>query len=195
MPEFTSQAAIKEDEQFLVGSGIKEPQGILNGTLANGAPFNTDVSTQVTGSAAAITFDGFVATPYNIAGQYRMRNKASVGWAFTSTTAGLLAKLKNADGEYLWREMYGNNAVAAPDTLRGYKTFESEAMPEVAANTFPVLFGDFEGYRIVDRVGMSVERYSDSTTAATDSVIFYLRRRYGGQCAEGYRFVAMKCSV
>lgn len=195
MPEFTSQAAIKEDEQFLVGSGVKEPQGILNGIAANGAPFNSDVAIQASGNATAITFDAFVNTPYNLAGQYRMRNSPSVGWAFTSTTAGALAKLKAGNGEYLWTEMYGNNAVAAPETLRGFKVFETEAVAEIAANTYPVIFGDFGGYRIVDRVGMSVERYSDSNTAATDSVIFYLRRRYGGQLAEGYRIAVMKIST
>lgn len=195
MPEFTSQAAIKEDEQFLVGSGVKEPQGILNGIAANGAPFNSDVATQVSGNATAMTFDAVVNTPYNLAGQYRARNSPSVGWAFTSTTAGALAKLKSSTGEYLWTEMYGNNAVAAPENLRGFKVFETEAIADIAANTYPIIFGDFGGYRIIDRVGMSVERYSDSNTAATDSVIFYLRRRYGGQLAEGYRIAVVKIST
>ncbi len=195
MPEFTSQAAIKEDEQFLVGSGVKEPQGILNGTAALGGPFNSDVATQVSGNATAMTFDAVVNTPYNLAGQYRARNSPSVGWAFTSSTAGALAKLKSSTGEYLWTEMYGNNAVAAPENLRGFKVFETEAIADIAANTYPIIFGDFGGYRIIDRVGMSVERYSDSNTAATDSVIFYLRRRYGGQLAEGYRIAVVKIST
>lgn len=195
MPEFSSQAAIKEDEQFLVGTGVKEPQGILNGTAANGAPFNTDVAITVSGNATAITFDALVGLPYSLAGQYRTRNKPSVVYGFTSATAAALAKLKSSTGEYLWTEMYGNNAVSAPETLRGFKVMESEALPEIAANTYPIVFGDLEGYRIIDRVGMSVQRYDDATTAATDSVIFYLRRRYGGQCAEGYRLGAMKVSV
>jgi HK97 family phage major capsid protein len=195
MPEFMTDAAILEDAQFLTGTGADEPQGILNGIAANGAPFNADVQTQVSGAAAAITFDGFVAAPYKLAGQYRQRRNPSTAFAFTSATAGLLAQLKDGQGAYLWTEMHGNNAVGAPDTLRGWQVAETEALAEVAANTYPVIFGDFSGYRIVDRVGISVQRYEDSTTADTDSVVFFCRRRYGGQVAEGYKFVAMKIAA
>lgn len=195
MPEFVTEAQIKEDGQFLTGTGADEPQGILNGTAANGAPFNSDVSTQNSGAAAAITFDGFVKAPYKIAGQYRARKNPSTAYAFTSTTAGLLAALQDNTGAYLWTEMHGNNAVGAPDTLRGWAVAETEALAEVAANTYPVVFGDFQGYRIVDRIGMSVQRYDDSALADTDSVAFYCRRRYGGVVAEGWRFVVIKIST
>lgn len=195
MPEFVAETAIKEDQQFLTGSGADEPQGILNGIAANGAPFNADVATQNSGQAAAITFDGMVKAPFKIAGQYRQRNNPSTAYAFTSTTAGLIAALQDNNGAYLWTEMYGNNAVGAPSTLRGWAVAETEALAEVAANTYPVIFGDFQGYRIVDRIGMSVQRYDDSALADTDSVAFYMRRRYGGQVAEGWRFCVIKIST
>jgi HK97 family phage major capsid protein len=133
--------------------------------------------------------------PWSIAGQYRAKRNASTAWAFTSATGALLSQLKDGQGRYLWAEMTGNNAVGNPDTLRGWAYAETESMYEVAANAYPIIFGDFDGYRIVDRVGMSVQRYEDSATAATDSVVFFCRRRYGGQLAEGYRFVAMKIST
>jgi HK97 family phage major capsid protein len=194
MPEFATEAAIKEDGQFLTGTGADEPQGVL-GPLNTSGPQNSDVSTQNSGAAAAITFDALVNMPFNLAGQYRQRKSASVAFAFTSTTAGLIAQLKDGQGRYLWAEMYGNNAVGNPDTLRGWSYAETESIYEVAANAYPIIFGDFDGYRIVDRVGMSVQRYEDSATADTDSVVFFCRRRYGGQVAEGYRFVAMKIST
>ena len=195
MPEFVSEAAIKEDTQFLTGTGVNEPQGILNGIAANGAPFNGDVFTRVSGAASALTFDAVVAAPWDIAGQYRGRKNPSTAWVFNSATGGVLAGLKNGVGDYLWTEVNGNNAIGNPDTLRGWQYKESEVLAGVAANTFPIIFGDFAGYRIVDRIGMSVQRYEDSNTAKNDSVIFYCRRRYGGQVAEGYRFVAVKIST
>lgn len=195
MPEFVAESQIKEDIQFLTGTGGNEPQGIVNGIAANGAPFNTDIQVQNSGSAAALTFSAFVKAPYKIAGQYRARRNPSTAFAFTSTTAGLLADLQDNAGAYLWTEMYGNNAVGAPDTLRGWAVAETEALAEVAANTYPVIFGDFQGYRIVDRIGMSVQRYEDSALADTDSVAFYCRRRYGGQVAEGWRFAVIKISA
>jgi HK97 family phage major capsid protein len=195
MPEFSTEAAQTEDAQFLTGSGAGEPQGILNGTGAN-APFNADLNIVNSGVAASVTnMDNLVKAPWNIAGQYRAKRNPSTAWAFTSATGAILASLKDGVGNYLWNEMYGNNAQGNPDTFRGWQYKESEAMPEVGANQYPIIFGDFEGYRIVDRVGMSIQRYDDSATADTDSVVFFCRRRYGGQLAEGYRMLAIKCST
>jgi HK97 family phage major capsid protein len=150
---------------------------------------------QNSGAAAAITFDALVNMKFKLPGQYRRKGNKNIAYAFTSTTAGLIAQLKDGTGRYLWTEMNGNNAVDNPDTLRGWAFAETEQLPEVAANTYPIIFGDWNGYRIVDRIGMSVQRYDDSALADTDSVAFYVRRRYGGQVAEGYRFVAMKVST
>jgi HK97 family phage major capsid protein len=68
-------------------------------------------------------------------------------------------------------------------------------MGSEGAGYYPVIFGDLKGYRIVDRVGMSIERYLDSTTAATDTVKYFMRWRGGGKPTDGWRFVVNKCSV
>lgn len=193
MPEASTEGAITEDAQFLIGTGSNEPQGILK-DVTTGGPWSNDTVTQNTGQAADISFDAFVKAPWKLSGQYRQKRNPSVAYAFTSATGGVLASLKDSEGRYLWSEMSGNNAVGNPDTIRGWQYRESEALPEIAANTFPIIFGDFAGYRIVDRVGMSIQRYDDSVTADSDSVVFFVRRRYGGQVAEGYRFVAIKCA-
>lgn len=194
MPEFTEEAPITEDRQFLIGTGADEPQGILR-DATTGGPYNADIVTQNSGAAAAITFDALVNMKFKLPGQYRRKGNPNIAYAFTSSTAGLIAQLKDGSGRYLWTEMNGNNAVDNPDTLRGWPFSETEQLPEVAANTYPILFGDWNGYRIVDRIGMSVQRYDDSALADTDSVAFFVRRRYGGQVAEGYRFVTMKVST
>lgn len=194
MPEIQTEGAITEDAQFLVGTGANEPQGVLL-DASTGGPQNSDITTQNSGQAADVSFDAVVRAPWKLAGQYRQKQNPSTAFAFTSATGGVLATLKNSVGEYLWTEANGANAQGSPDTLRGWKYRESEALPEIAANTFPIIFGDWSGYRIVDRVGMSIQRYDDSNTAETDSVVFFVRRRYGGQVAEGYRFVAIKCAA
>jgi HK97 family phage major capsid protein len=194
-PEFETEAAQTEDGQFLTGSGAGEPQGILNGTAANGAPWNADVAIRPSGAASTIQFDAINKAPWDLAGQYRAKRNPSTAWAFTSATGQALSVLKDNEGNYLWTEMHGNNAQGNPDTLRGWQYKESEALPEIAANTYPVIFGDWQGYRIVDRVGSSITRYDDSATADTDSVVFFYRRRYGGQLAEGYRLVVIKIAT
>jgi HK97 family phage major capsid protein len=194
MPEIQSEAAITEDQQFLLGSGSNEPLGILVDNTTGG-PTNADTLTQNSGQAADVSFDGIVRMPWKLSGQYRQKRSPSVAYAFNAATGGVLASLKNSTGDYLWTEMYGNNAQGNADTLRGWQVRESEALPSIAANTFPVIFGDWSGYRIVDRVGMAIQRYDDSNTAETDSVVFFVRRRYGGQVAEGYKFVVLKCAA
>ncbi len=193
MPEFQTDQAILEDQQFLCGSGSDEPQGILKPDFT--APWSPDTVTQNTGSAAAVNFDGMVAAPFKLGAQYRARKNPNVAWTFNANTAASIAALKDLDGAYYWAEIRGNNAVGNPDTIRGWQYAESEALPNEAANVYVGIFGDFSGYRIVDRIGMSVERYSDSATADTDTVVFYCRRRYGGQVAEGWKFVGLKCST
>lgn len=194
MPEASEEGALTEDAQFLVGTGADEPQGILK-DVTTGGPWNTDVVTQKTGQAADISMDAAVKAPWKLAGQYRMKRNPSTAYAFTSATGGVLATLKDSTGAYLWTEMHGANAQGNPDTLRGWQYRESEALPEIAANTYPIIFGDFSGYNIVDRVGMSIQRYDDSVTADTDSVVFFVRRRYGGQVAEGWKFVVIQCAT
>lgn len=195
MPEFMTEAALTEDRQFLVGTGANEPSGILipNGTNTATSPAS-GITTVNSGNASAITFDSMVQLPYALPAQYRNRS-ATNAFAFASSTSQTLIALKDGVGQYLWTEVYGVNAQASPSTFRGIPVAESEWLPSIAANAYPVIYGDFQGYRIVDRIGMSVQRYEDSALADTDSVAFYCRRRYGGQVAEGYRFVALKISA
>ena len=93
---------------------------------------------------------------------------------------------------------FGNNvSEGAPVSARlmGYEALEQEAMPTIAGSAYPLLFGQLSAYYIVDRVGMSINRYVDGTLAATNQVRYVLRRRLGGQCMEPYRFVAQYVSA
>jgi HK97 family phage major capsid protein len=62
--------------------------------------------------------------------------------------------------------------------LMGFPVAESEDMPNIAANSLSVAFGDFSrGYLIVDRSGIRVLR--DPYTAKP-YVLFYTTKRVGG---------------
>jgi HK97 family phage major capsid protein len=50
-------------------------------------------------------------------------------------------------------------------------------------------------YTIVDRLGITVERYDDATTASTNSVKYVMRRRLGGQLLEPYRLTTLKIAT
>jgi HK97 family phage major capsid protein len=57
------------------------------------------------------------------------------------------------------------------------------------------VFGDLTGYTIVDRIGMTVERYLDSATARQNLVYYVMRRRLGGQVTEPWRLAAQLVSA
>lgn len=188
--KFAEAAAIDEDNRFLIGNGVGKPQGILPGGT-NGLGL-TEVPS---GHASQITFDSLVLTTFGIDAQYRQQ----AVWIMSRATAGAIALLKDANDQYLWRDMMGNNQTTGGAgrmlTLLGYPVLEQEIMPAVSANAYPVVFGDLSGYAVVDRIGMSVERYLDSATARTNTVVYVMRRRLGGQVLEPWRFATMKIAA
>ena len=185
--QFSIAAAIDEDIQFLTGNGAGRPQGILG---LGGVPIDSDIVTVKSGNAATLSNDGMIAVPYGLAGQYR---QAGAVWVMNKATIQAIRQLKDTNSRYLWADNNNQLAPGQPERLLGYALKETEAMPAIGANTYPVLFGDMKGYTIADRIGMSIERYIDSTTAQNNAVMYIMRRRLGGQVTEGWRFVAHQC--
>jgi len=187
---FGEAMAVDEDAQFLTGSGSGRPYGVL-GDLGNGAQAApvTGVTSVVSGAAAAVTADGFLDLVYSLPAQYR-QNGVHV---LARTTLRDTRKLKDGDGRYVWQP---GLTAGQPQTLAGYAAYESENMPAIAANNHVDIFGDWNnGYVIADRVGMAVERVSDTTTVGTNQVALFARRRLGGQVVAPWAFVALKCST
>jgi HK97 family phage major capsid protein len=191
--EFANAFAQDEESNFLTGSGAGRPQGVLNGTAALGAPFNADVVTVNTGSGTTVTGDGIKAVPTNLAAQYR--NAPGVAWVGARATYLAIKQLKDSQQNYLWSNRDFQMTGGTEPTLEGYPIIESEWMPSLGANKYPIIFGDWSGYIIADRIGMSIERYLDSATARTNSVIYVARRRLGGQIKEGWKFAVSKVST
>lgn len=195
--DFADASAIDEDNRFLTGTGIGSPQGILPGnTNALGlTEALTGAAYDSTKSGLGFLWDGMVAATWKLDAQYR-QNAAFVA---NKTTYGALATLKDSVGNYLWREAYGNNVSlgggGTAKGLLGFPVLEQEGMPNPGTNAYPMIFGDFSGYWIRDRIGMSVERYLDSATARVNQVIYVMRRRLGGQVTQPWKFIAVKQSA
>src|SRR5262249_60316932 len=69
-------------------------------------------------------------------------------------------------------------APGQPATIFGYPVTEVEDMPDIAANSYSIAFGDFaRGYLVVDRVGVRVLR---DPYSAKPYVLFYTTKRVGG---------------
>jgi predicted phage gp36 major capsid-like protein len=97
------------------------------------------------------------------------------------------------------RPALGGDRYAAPAIAGGkaslmtFPVIEAEDMPDVAANSLPIAFGDFNrGYLVVDRAGVSVLR--DPYTAKP-YVLFYTTKRVGGGVQDFDAIKLMKMAV
>jgi HK97 family phage major capsid protein len=94
--------------------------------------------------AAAVSSDGLIDLLYKLKAKYR---KNAV-WVMNSNTAATLQKLKNGNGDYIWRDRL---VAGSPDTLLGRPVQYLETMPDAAAGEAFLAVGDFKrGYFIVD---------------------------------------------
>ncbi len=90
-------------------------------------------------------------------------------------TVGAVRKFKDSDGNYIWAPATRPGETAS---LLGYPVTEIETMPDIAANSLSIAFGDFQrGYLIVDRAGVRVLR---DPYSAKPYVLFYTTKRVGG---------------
>lgn len=174
---------------FLAGSGINQPTGLLTyvagGANAAAHPGGA-IATVNTGSAAAITGDGFVDLAFSLGAEYR----AGAAWLMNSTTAAAASKLKDGQGNYLWRDNY---QLGVPQTLLGYPVEIDENMPSIVAGNIPVIFGNFKrGYVINDRLGTRVLR--DPYTMR-GFVSFVTWKRVGAGLQDPKAFRALKVSA
>lgn len=172
----TEGFAAGEENAIVNGNGTKKPTGFLNGTPTNEADGTRAFGTlqYVAGGAAAALSDTdkFIDLVHTLKRGYRPNAR----WMMNKLTTGTVMKLKDGDGNYLWK--MGDIQAGQPDRLLGYPVTESEEMPDVAADAFPVAFGDFKaGYLLADLVGFRLTRDEITTPGY---VKWYARRRLGG---------------
>ena len=178
--------ALDEDRQFMIGNGVGKPKGILPNSI------NAMAIPEVnSGGASTLTWDGLIALTYGIAAQYRQGGV----WLANRATYLAIAKMKQGDN-YLWTPyQFVGGEGGRLNTLLGFPILESELMPDIGAGAFPIVFGDLGAYQIVDRLGMTVERFLDSQTARQNLVYFVMRRRLGGELIETWKLAVQKVSA
>ena len=80
--------------------------------------------------------------------------RARGSWLMNGGTLAKLRTMKDGQGNYLWQPSY---QAGQPEMILGRPVVEAVDMPDVAANAYPIVFGDFAtAYRIVDRLALSV---------------------------------------
>ena len=179
--EFAEEFGRAEGAAFVNGDGALKPFGFMQDPTIPVVP---------TGDAAKITSDSILDIYHALPTAYR----ANAVWAMNSNTLASVRKIKDAAGGYLLVDA-GFNTTSPTATLMGRPVVEMPDMPDPAANTTPIVFGDFgQGYRIFDRVALSVLRdpYSQATNGMTR---FHGRRRVAGGVAKSEALRKLKIAA
>ena len=181
--------ALQETQAFINGTGVTQPKGLLNApTAADSAtlPWGTLGYIPSLAAGAISTLDPIMDLTYAPRVQFRPNAR----FILNKKTTAQLRKIKDTIGDYIWQPP---TVAGGPATLVGYPITEVETMPDPAANSFSIAFGDFsKGYLIVDRAGINVLR---DPYLSKPNVLFYTTKRVGGAVQISDAIKLMKFAV
>lgn len=182
MQRMAYKFGITQEQAFLTGSGSGQPLGVFTAS-SDGISTSRDVSTGNT--STAITFDGLIEAKFSVKSQYW----PTADWLFHRDAVKNITKLKDGDGQYLWRMSVREGE---PDTLLGRPLMVSEYAPSTFTTGLYVgLFGDFSNYWIVDALDMQVQRLVE-LYAATNQDGFIGRMESDGMPVLAEAFARVK---
>jgi HK97 family phage major capsid protein len=168
--------AEQEGTAFVSGDGNNKPKGFLAATtVANGSWTWGNIGYIATGAAGAFPAsnpsDVLVDLIYALRSGYRQ----NATFVMNRKTQSMVRKFKDSTGNYLWQPPA---VPGGTSSLIGFALADTEDMPDVAANSLSIAFGDFRrGYLIVDRAGVNVLR---DPYSAKPYILFYTTKRVGG---------------
>lgn len=168
--------AEQEGTAFISGDGVNKPKGILAyEAVANASYAWGKIGYLATGAAGAFASTGpldvLVDTVYSLKAGHRQNGT----FLMNRKTQSALRRFKDTTGNYLWQPPV---SAGQPAALMGFPVAEAEDMPDVAANSMAIAFGDFRaGYLVVDRTGIRILR---DPYSAKPYVLFYTTKRVGG---------------
>lgn len=178
-----------EGATFVTGDGIRKPRGFLTvatDTAGDDTRAWGKLQYVISSAATSIVADALRDLYWAL----RAPHRKNATWLMASATANRIDKLKDGNGDYIWRN---GMTAGAPPSLLGRPVEFDENMPAVDAGAIPIAFGDWQrDYLIVDKAGIKMLR--DPFTAKP-KVLFYAYRRVGGGIANSDAIKLMKISA
>ncbi len=188
--EIAMEFAKAEGAAFVSGSGTNRPKGFLTYAATNEADGVRAFGTlQYVASGASGGFassnpqDRLIDLVQALKSPYRQ----GASFVMNSATLARIRKFKTSDGAFLWQP---SMAAGQPATLLGYPVVEAEDMPDMAADSLSIAFGNFQlGYVVAERGETSILR--DPFTNKP-FVNFYAVKRLGGAVSNSEAIKVMK---
>ncbi|MED5543738.1 MAG: phage major capsid protein [Pseudomonadota bacterium] len=190
--EIATEFARAEGAAFVSGSGTNQPMGFITGTTSTAGDATRQFGTLqhvVSGNASTLGTNPELKL-IDLVHALKAGHRQGASWVMNAQTLALVRKLKTSDGAFLWQPGLVDGQ---PDRLLGYPVVEASDMPDVAANTTPIAFGNFRaGYLIAERSATAILR--DPFTNKP-FVHFYATKRVGGQVLDSDAIKLLKISA
>jgi len=175
MDEIMAVITEKEGEAFITGDGVGKPKGIVDADkMVANANWVYGKTGFVAGGHATLlnNVDRLIDLQHALKPIYRQNGT----WLMNDSTFAVIRKLKDGDGNYIWRP---GVLEGAPDMLLGKPVEIDDNMPSIGENAFPIAFGDFKrAYTVVDHKN-GIRMLRDPYTKK-GFVRFYCTKRLAG---------------
>jgi HK97 family phage major capsid protein len=172
------------ENALLNGTGSGQPLGLFT---ASDQAISTSRDVSTGNTTTSITADGLIEAKYALRSAY-LRSK-NLRWIFHRDAVKQIRKLKDGEGQYLWRAGLANDE---QDTVLdvGY------VVSEYAPNTFTTgqyvgLIGDLRFYAVAVAMNMGIQRLQE-LYAVTNQTGFIIRAELDGMPTLEEAFVRVK---
>jgi len=191
--DIADEFSLQEGTAFVNGNGINKPRGFLTYAISATADDTREFG-ELEHLAPGVS-GGFPASDpsdilVDLVHKLRRGYRRGANWVMNSNSLSVIRKFKDADGRFIWQESLQDDQ---PGRLLGFPVEEVEDMPDIAANSLSIGFGNFKrGYVVIDRMGTRVLRdpYTNKPY-----VHFYTTKRVGGGVVNSQAIKLLKFSA
>ena len=168
--------AEQEGAAFVNGDGVTRPLGFHTpAKVAQSSWAWGKLGYVVTGNAGAFATTAPSDALFDLIYALKAGYRQNATFVMNRKTQSVIRKMKTTTGEYLWQPPM---IAGGQESLMNFPLVEAEDMPDVAAGSTAIAFGNFErGYLIVDRIGVRVLR---DPYSAKPYILYYTTKRVGG---------------
>ena len=163
-------------EQFLTnGTGIGQPKGVWATAglpLGPGAPGSVQ-----TAASGVLDPDVVKSMRFNILPQYEQKNFSFI---MNQSSAKVISLMKSTGGVYLFQrgQNYPGIVEPVPDSVDGFPIVYNQIAPDIAAGSYPILFGSLQGMFMPQRMGLTM-RVLNEIEAVNNRRVYLFRLRWG----------------
>ncbi len=163
-----------EEAAFLSGTGSQSPMGIF---VASDQGVSTDRDMSTDNTTTSVTADNLMEAQGHMKSQY-LKNAR---WLFHRNGITKIRKLKDGEGNYLWR---AGLSEGKPNTILGLPVDISENVPNTwTTGLYVGALIDWSCYWIVDALTMEVQ-VVDQLFAETNQTLYIVRSETDGCCVD-----------